>query len=65
MLPVVLQRRPAEKEVDGLTEAVRANPDNAALHARLAQVLQDLEAARAAELALEIELGFRPPPVQP
>jgi hypothetical protein len=55
MLLTVLQRRAAEEEADGLAEAVRANPDNAALHARLAQVSQDLEAARAAVLALEVE----------
>jgi citrate lyase beta subunit len=60
MLPTVLQRRAAEEEADGFAEAVLANPDNAALHARLAQALQDLEATRAAVLTLEVEWGFRP-----
>jgi hypothetical protein len=45
--------------------AVSGNPDDAALHAQLAQAVDDLEAATAAMLSLEVEWGFVAPPLPP
>jgi hypothetical protein len=61
MLSAVLQHREAEEEADGLMEAVHVTPNNVALQTHPTQALQDLETARAAVLALEVDWGFCPP----
>jgi hypothetical protein len=55
MLPVVLRRQACQESRMELFEAVRANPDNAGLHAQFDQAVQELVEAAADVQALEVE----------
>jgi hypothetical protein len=65
MLPVHLRQQALQQVHDEVMDAVRANPDDATLLARLTQAVEDLEAQRAVMRSLEVEWGFVAPPLLP
>jgi hypothetical protein len=63
MLPAHLRQQAFQERRHEVVEAVRGNPNDAALRAQLAQAEHDLEATTTAMRVLEVECGSVAPPL--